>query len=46
MSDKQLIWLGAFVGSTAGGFLPLLWHASLLSISRIICSAIGGLLSI
>ncbi len=46
MSDKQLIWLGAFVGSTAGGFLPLLWHASLLSVSGIICSAIGGLLGI
>jgi hypothetical protein len=46
MSDKQLIWVGAFVGSTVGGFVPRLWHASMLSISGIVCSAIGGLAGI
>jgi hypothetical protein len=46
MGDKRLIWMGAFVGSTVGGFLPSLWHASFLSFSGLACSTIGGLVGI
>ena len=34
------------VGSTLGGFLPLLWGDSALSMSSILLSAIGGVLGI
>ncbi len=43
---KALIWIGAIVGSTLGGWIPALWHASLLSFSGIIGSTLGGILGI
>ncbi|HTK33642.1 MAG TPA: hypothetical protein VL335_03835 [Candidatus Paceibacterota bacterium] len=46
MSAKTLIWIGVFIGSTAGSFLPMLWGDSALSFSSIIWSTIGGLLGI
>lgn len=45
-SSKQMIWLGMFVGSTAGGFIPLLWGGSALSLSSVFLSAVGGVLGI
>jgi len=44
--DKKLIWLGMFVGSTVGGYVPTLWGASVFSLSSILLSAVGGLLGI
>lgn len=41
-----MIWLGLFVGSTAGGFIPLLWEGSALSLSSVFFSAAGGILGI
>ncbi len=35
-----------FVGSTAGGFVPMLWNSSAFSMSSIILSAVGGILGI
>jgi len=46
VSSKRLIWIGAFVGSTLGGFLPMLWHASLFSLSSVLLSTVGGVLGI
>lgn len=46
MSAKSLIWIGVFVGTTAGGALPILWGGSTFSYSSIIFSTIGGLLGI
>lgn len=46
MSRKQLIWIGVFVGSTLGGFVPALWGASAFSFSSVIFSFVGGLLGI
>jgi hypothetical protein len=43
---KKLIWGGMFVGSTAGGFVPMLWNSSAFSMSSIILSAVGGILGI
>jgi hypothetical protein len=46
MSDKKLIWIGATVGSTLGGLLPGLWHASMFSMWGLLFSTIGGLVGI
>ncbi len=46
MSDKKLIWIGAVVGSTLGGFVPGLWHASMFSMWGLLFSTIGGLVGI
>jgi hypothetical protein len=43
---SKLIWLGLFVGSTAGGYIPTLWGADMLSFSSVIGSAVGGILGI
>jgi len=46
VSDRRMIWIGAAVGSTLGGLLPALWHASMFSISGLVVSTIGGLIGI
>ena len=46
MNAKPFIWVGVVIGSTLGGLLPELWHASWLSFSGIIFSTIGGLIGI
>jgi hypothetical protein len=40
VNAKGLIWGGMIVGSTAGGFLPLLWNGGLLSYT--LWTAVGG----
>jgi hypothetical protein len=44
--SKKAIWFGMFVGSTVGGSVPLLWHASMFSFSSVLLSAVGGLAGI
>jgi len=44
--SRPLIWIGLFVGSTVGGFIPDLWGAGMFSISGIIFSGLGGLAGI
>jgi len=46
MSTKTLIWIGVFIGSAVGGFIPSLWDNNMFSYSSIIGSTIGGLLGI
>jgi hypothetical protein len=46
MSEKKLIWIGAFVGSTIGGFVPSLWHASMFSMWGLVLSTVGGVAGI
>ncbi len=41
--QSRIIWLGVFVGSTIGAFVPDLWGASAFSLSSILWSAIGGI---
>jgi hypothetical protein len=43
---KKSIWIGMFVGSSIGGFLPMLWHAGMLSMWGIVMSTIGGIAGI
>ncbi|MCL4397747.1 hypothetical protein M1403_01830 [Patescibacteria group bacterium] len=46
MPNKSLIMLGMAVGSTIGGYVPVLLGADFLSFWGIIGSIIGGLLGI
>lgn len=46
MDRKTAIWIGVFVGSTVGGFVPSLWGAGMLSYSGLIASSIGSLVGI
>ena len=46
MNQKSVIWLGMIVGSTLGGFIPLLWGSDFLSFSSIILTAVGGIAGI
>ncbi|MCR4274494.1 MAG: hypothetical protein NUW02_00365 [Candidatus Campbellbacteria bacterium] len=46
MDSKKFIWLGLFVGSFVGGYVPTLWGASPFGFSSVICTAIGGFLGI
>lgn len=43
---SRLIWLGLFVGSGVGGYIPALWGADMFSISSVIGSALGGIAGI
>ena len=42
MSEKAIVMLGFVVGSTIGGYVPILFGASFLSYSSFIGNAIGG----
>ena len=42
MSRRTLIWIGLFLGSSLGSFIPTLWGAGYFSFSSAILTAIGG----
>lgn len=44
--DRKIIWLGLFVGSTVGGFIPSLWGAGMFSFWGVIFTALGGIAGI
>jgi hypothetical protein len=44
--DTKIIWLGLFVGSTLGGFVPLLWGDGAFSLAAVFTSGAGGFLGI
>ena len=46
MERSKLIWLGLFLGSTIGGFIPSLWDSGIFSMAGVIGSAVGGFLGI
>lgn len=41
-----MVWLGVFVGSTVGGFVPILFGASVFSLWTVVGSGIGGIIGI
>ncbi|HUC94682.1 MAG TPA: hypothetical protein VMR19_01605 [Candidatus Saccharimonadales bacterium] len=43
---KGIVYIGAFVGSILGSFIPMLWGAGFLSISSLVFSTLGALLGI
>jgi hypothetical protein len=46
VSKKTLVWIGMIVGSTTGGFIPILWGGDVISFAAVILSTIGGLVGI
>lgn len=46
MNSKSIIWVGMFVGSAIGGYIPMIWGGSLLSFTSIILTAVGGIIGI
>lgn len=44
--ESKFIWIGMFIGSSLGSYLPALWGASLFSFSSIILGAVGGIAGI
>lgn len=46
MSQKNAVWLGVFVGSIIGGYIPVFFGASFLSYASIFGNAIGGVIGI
>jgi hypothetical protein len=46
MNSKKLIWVGFFLGSTIGSYVPAIWGAGVFSFSSIIFGAVGGILGI
>jgi len=46
MSTKTYVWIGLFVGSGIGGYVPSLWGVGFLSYSSALTSAIGAILGI
>jgi len=43
---RSRIWLGALIGSTVGGLIPMLWGADLVSYTSVLLSGIGGFVGI
>src|SRR5450631_3279202 len=39
---RSAIWMGIFIGSTIGGFIPLIWDDDMLSYSGVLFSGIGA----
>ena len=46
MTPKTLIWIGAAVGGTVGGFIPTLFGADALGFWSIVWSTVGGIAGI
>jgi hypothetical protein len=46
MNQKTLIWIGMFVGSAIGGWIPSIWGAGMLSMSSVLLTAVGGAIGI
>ena len=42
----MFIWLGLAVGSTVGGFIPLLWGGDALSVAGLLLSMVGAVAGI
>ncbi|MFH0947815.1 MAG: hypothetical protein V1833_02305 [Elusimicrobiota bacterium] len=46
MSSKKMMMLGLFVGSTIGGYIPILLGAGMFSFSSLFGSGVGGIIGI
>lgn len=46
MSGKSLVMVGMFVGSIIGGYIPVLFGASILSFTSLIGNTIGAVVGI
>ena len=46
MNSKKLIWLGLFVGSAIGSYIPKLWGDGLFSFASLVLGAVGAFVGI
>jgi len=46
MSTKSLVMIGMVIGSLIGGYIPILFGASFLSLWSLVGNTIGGILGI
>jgi uncharacterized membrane protein YeaQ/YmgE (transglycosylase-associated protein family) len=46
MEKSKAPWIGMFIGSIIGGYIPQIWGAGLFSPSGIILSIIGALIGL
>jgi len=46
MNSKLFIWIGMFVGSAIGGYIPTLWGESYFSLSSVILTAVFAVIGI
>lgn len=46
MSAKRLIWIGLFIGSTAGGYVPTLFGANGFTLWSLLSSSVGAVVGI
>ncbi len=46
MNSRAMIWIGLFVCSTIGGFIPWLWGGSVFSLAGLVCSTMGAFIGI
>lgn len=46
MRSRGAIWFGIFVGSTLGGFVPMLWGGEMLSYAGVLLSGLGALVGL
>ncbi|NCN25591.1 hypothetical protein GW935_02950 [Candidatus Falkowbacteria bacterium] len=44
--DKKVIYLGMFIGSLVGGYLPMLFGVSAFSMWSVMSGAVGGIFGI
>lgn len=46
MSAKVLVYLGMFIGSVIGGYVPVLFGAGLISYTSVLFSGIGSIIGV
>jgi hypothetical protein len=39
---RASVWIGIFIGSTIGGFIPALWGGDMISYSGVLLSGVGA----
>lgn len=46
MQSNRLIWVGAAIGSTIGGYAPALWGGDVFSMSSLLLGSVGAIAGI
>lgn len=46
MNSRSLIWLGLFLGSAIGGYIPTLWGDNFFSLSSVVLSGICAVIGV
>ena len=44
--DTKLIWMGMFIGSLAGGYVPLIWGGDAFSLAGVLWGGVGAFIGV